>query len=88
MSDIRAQQPEIPADKGRPGQRANQERFGQVLVQGVEQFIAPDQGAPERSFARAVAPDQHPLRHDGQDRSRERAAQVEGREEQQRVQEV
>ena len=36
-SNLRAQQPEVPADKGRAGQRADQERFGQMLVQGVEQ---------------------------------------------------
>src|ERR1019366_10437218 len=59
-----------------------------MLVEGVEQLVAPDQGAPERCLALAVAPDQHPLRQDGKGRSRERAAQVEERKEQQRVQEI
>ena len=35
-SDLRAEEPEVPADKGRAGQRANEKRLGQMLVQGVE----------------------------------------------------
>src|ERR1039457_6162748 len=59
-----------------------------MFVQGVEQFVAPHQGAPEQRLARAVASDQNPLGQDGENRGRESAAQIEERKAQQRVQKV
>src|SRR5437879_2276993 len=61
LADARAQEPEIPADKGCAGERTDQERFGQVLMQGIKQFIAPNETAPKRFLSRPVPANQQPF---------------------------
>ena len=84
--DLRPEQAKIPAQERRPGQRVHQERLRQMLVEGADQLIAPDAGAPKRFLAGPVAPNQNPLGDDAHHSRHQRATCVKKRKEPQVLQ--
>jgi chorismate mutase len=53
--------PDVPGENN-----VNRRMLGQMFVQGVKQFVAPDEIVPQRFFARPIPPDQRPFRQDGE----------------------
>src|SRR5581483_3224992 len=75
--DFCPEQAKVPANERRARQCAHKKRLSQMFVQGVEQFIPPNEGAPEWTFAGTISPDQKPFRGDGNRRCGQSARQIE-----------
>ena len=87
-ANARAQQTKVPAREGRARKRPDEERLGQMFVQGVEQLIAPDEIVPQRFLPRTIAPDQQPFGDDGQHGRGQSAAKVQKRKQEKGLQQA
>ena len=72
-ADLRAHRPQVHGHDRRAHREAQQPLVGQLLLRRVHHLVAPDEAAPQRMLAPAVAADQDPLHRDRHRRGDERA---------------